>query len=342
MNSNNIARVIKKEVNSSNDSEIRTLPKEVKKEESSDIKMEENCIDFLYEINVKSSDIGDGRLSGKEQFQNRAVIRQIEKSYVCDVCDKEFKHKSSLKVHYYSHLVRKPHECYVCSLSFTRKYRLVNHSLNHCKKKTTASQQAPEKRSRKSQNPRKCTTTPRNSRLRTCDMCFKEFGTKRELSKHYSVHFNEKPFKCNICDKGFSEKWRLSRHFVFHKGKRFMCKLCCKRFSTKSNLLSHFVSHTDEKPFVCHICNKAFARKDTASPQMQEPFHGGSSHNHGSLWNMTKGFKKRSPISALKGNTGIPYTDEEKAETLADTLENQFQLNNISNPTQDNNHMASF
>ncbi|GFX60273.1 probable RNA-directed DNA polymerase from transposon X-element [Trichonephila clavipes] len=60
----------------------------------------------------------------------------------------------------------------------------------------------------------------------------------------------------------------------------------------------------------------------------------------GSLWSTTKGFKKkRSPISALKGNTGITYTDEEKAETLADSLENQFQLNNISNPTQDNNHI---
>ncbi|GFX45390.1 putative RNA-directed DNA polymerase from transposon BS [Trichonephila clavipes] len=54
---------------------------------------------------------------------------------------------------------------------------------------------------------------------------------------------------------------------------------------------------------------------------------------------MTKGFKKkRSPISALKGNSGITYTDEEKAETLADSLENQFQLNDISDPTQDNNH----
>ncbi|GFU08258.1 probable RNA-directed DNA polymerase from transposon X-element [Trichonephila clavipes] len=60
----------------------------------------------------------------------------------------------------------------------------------------------------------------------------------------------------------------------------------------------------------------------------------------GSLWSTTKGFKKkRSPISALKGNTGIAYTDEEKAETLANSLESQFQLNNISNPTQDNNHI---
>ncbi|GFU83857.1 probable RNA-directed DNA polymerase from transposon X-element [Trichonephila clavipes] len=43
----------------------------------------------------------------------------------------------------------------------------------------------------------------------------------------------------------------------------------------------------------------------------------------GSLWSTTKGFKKkRSPISALKGNTGIAYTDEEKAETLAKWLGN--------------------
>ncbi|GFU98741.1 RNA-directed DNA polymerase from mobile element jockey [Trichonephila clavipes] len=63
-------------------------------------------------------------------------------------------------------------------------------------------------------------------------------------------------------------------------------------------------------------------------------------HGRWFLWSTTKGFKKkRSPISALKGNTGIAYTDEEKAETLANSLESQFQLNNISNPTQDNNHI---
>ncbi|GFR22355.1 zinc finger protein [Trichonephila clavata] len=170
MNSNISALGIKGELNLSDVSEIKMLPKELKKEESSDIKLEGNCSDFENNINVKSSDIGD--------VQNRIVIREIEKSYVCDVCDKEFKHKSSLKVHYYSHLERKPHECYVCSLSFTRKYRLVNHYLNHCKKKTTAPQQTPRKRSRKLQNPRKC-TTPRKARLHTCDMCFNEFGTKQ-------------------------------------------------------------------------------------------------------------------------------------------------------------------
>ncbi|GFU82695.1 hypothetical protein TNCV_3422901 [Trichonephila clavipes] len=55
---------------------------------------------------------------------------------------------------------------------------------------------------------------------------------------------------------------------------------------------------------------------------------------------MTKGFKKkRSPSQPLKATHRIAYTDEEKAETLANSLESQFQLNNITNPTQDNNHI---
>ncbi|GFU35118.1 RNA-directed DNA polymerase from mobile element jockey, partial [Trichonephila clavipes] len=60
----------------------------------------------------------------------------------------------------------------------------------------------------------------------------------------------------------------------------------------------------------------------------------------GSLWNMSKGYrKKRSPISALTGPTRIAYTDTQKAETLANSLENQFQLNDIQNPDSDNQHM---
>ncbi|GFY53361.1 hypothetical protein TNIN_373621 [Trichonephila inaurata madagascariensis] len=58
----------------------------------------------------------------------------------------------------------------------------------------------------------------------------------------------------------------------------------------------------------------------------------------GSLSNMTEGFmKKRSPISALKANTRIAYTDEEKAETSGLTRETisaqrHFQPNSRQQP----------
>ncbi|GFX39088.1 probable RNA-directed DNA polymerase from transposon X-element [Trichonephila clavipes] len=60
----------------------------------------------------------------------------------------------------------------------------------------------------------------------------------------------------------------------------------------------------------------------------------------GSIWNMAKGFRKKgSSISSLTCPTGIAYTDTQKAETLANSLENQFQLNDIQNSDSDNQHM---
>ncbi|GFV98312.1 RNA-directed DNA polymerase from mobile element jockey [Trichonephila clavipes] len=62
-------------------------------------------------------------------------------------------------------------------------------------------------------------------------------------------------------------------------------------------------------------------------------------NDDGSLWGLARSFKKkRSPIPTLKGHTTIAYSDTEKVETLADSLENQFKLNDISNPQHDKNH----
>ncbi|GFX21968.1 hypothetical protein TNCV_2428751 [Trichonephila clavipes] len=60
-----------------------------------------------------------------------------------------------------------------------------------------------------------------------------------------------------------------------------------------------------------------------------------------SLRKTSKGFMKRSFISALTGHTGIAYSDTEKAETLANWLENQFQLNIISHPIYDNTRLVT-
>ncbi|GFW02620.1 probable RNA-directed DNA polymerase from transposon X-element [Trichonephila clavipes] len=51
----------------------------------------------------------------------------------------------------------------------------------------------------------------------------------------------------------------------------------------------------------------------------------------GSLWGMSKVLrKKRTPVSALKGPTGIALSDSDKAETLACSLESQFQDNIVN------------
>ncbi|GFU60525.1 probable RNA-directed DNA polymerase from transposon X-element [Trichonephila clavipes] len=54
----------------------------------------------------------------------------------------------------------------------------------------------------------------------------------------------------------------------------------------------------------------------------------------GSLWKAARDSRKKAPpIPALKGPTKIAYSDADKSEVIADSLQNQFKLNNISNDT---------
>merc|ERR1712029_1025099 len=77
---------------------------------------------------------------------------------------------------------------------------------------------------------------------------------------------------CDICEKVFDKPSRLKTHMFFHTGERpFRCDFigCSLTFPTQSKLARHKRTHTKEKKIICHICDKAFGRRDHLRQHLQ-------------------------------------------------------------------------
>ena len=75
-----------------------------------------------------------------------------------------------------------------------------------------------------------------------CDACIKTFNRKSSLERHVNnVHIeSEISYDCQECDKTFIQKYSLKRHFqLVHRGIKFKCDICDKDFASKQNLRSH-------------------------------------------------------------------------------------------------------
>lgn len=112
--------------------------------------------------------------------------------------------------------------------------------------------------------------SPNAKRVRDSDGIQQQPTKKQRTSSD-----NKKEFRCNVegCNKVFDRNSNLIVHTRSHTDEKpFICSLCQMGFTQKSNLTVHVRTHTGEKPFKCQVpyCNETFHRNDYLKKHMQK------------------------------------------------------------------------
>lgn len=121
-----------------------------------------------------------------------------------------------------------------------------------------------------------------------CEYCEHTFGRLSHLRKHMKkVCGPNKPEKqatliiqCKYCEEIFPSKIELRKHLVTCEKKEckpkepsqvalHVCNICNKDFASPYNVRRHQLTHSDERPYACQYCNKAFKEKSSLTKHVK-------------------------------------------------------------------------
>lgn len=97
-----------------------------------------------------------------------------------------------------------------------------------------------------------------------CEVCLKMFRTIAQKDTHVSTHFTEGEFKCDECPYVAKRVVYLKSHMKRHRKEyTSFCEICQEGFFSKDKLLTHNIQKHDAQPFQCEICKKIFSSKNS-------------------------------------------------------------------------------
>ncbi|XP_036909823.1 zinc finger protein 569-like [Sturnira hondurensis] len=140
-----------------------------------------------------------------------------------------------------------------------------------------------------------------------CRDCGKTFSCSSSLKEQQQTHSRGKPFSRTTCGKQFtSAQPYVTLHQCVHtEEKPYKCGECSKAFRENKSLIVHQRMHTGEKPYVCRDCGKAFRRN--SSLVVHQRMHTGEKPYK--CWDCGKAFREsRGLIVHQRTHTGEkPY-----------------------------------
>ncbi|CAL6082836.1 C2H2 type domain-containing protein [Hexamita inflata] len=114
---------------------------------------------------------------------DQPINLNMQGSYACTKCDKQFTQRYHLRVHNMMHTGDKPHQCPICGKGFARKDVMKVHLLVHNEECDHA-----------------------------CEVCGRKFKQKFHLTRHMNTHLEQQDIVCDFCGQIFNRLDRYNQH----------------------------------------------------------------------------------------------------------------------------------